>query len=112
VYPTRVNWLLSMLFLEPHSDGTILPVRAHPGARRNEIRGEQDGMLKVSVTQAPEKGKANKAVIELLSKKLGLKKSQFELVSGETSHQKRFLVRGIEPDELAERIKQACPVDQ
>jgi uncharacterized protein len=91
--------------LEPHADGTILPVRAHPGSRRNEIRGVQDGMLKVSVTQAPEKGKANKAVIELLAKKLGLKKSQIELIAGETSHQKRFLVRGITPDELAERIR-------
>ena len=91
-------------YLEPHADGTILPVRAHP-ARRNEIRGVQDGMLKVSVTQAPEKGKANKAVIELLSKKLGLKKSQIELIAGETSHQKRFLVREITPDELAERFR-------
>jgi hypothetical protein len=94
-----------MPFLEPHADGTILPVRAHPGARRNEIRGVQDGMLKVSVTQSPEKGKANKAVIELLSKKLGLKKSQIELIAGETSHQKRFLVREITPDELGERIR-------
>ena len=91
--------------LEPHADGTILPVRAHPGARRNELRGVQDGMLKVSVAQAPEKGKANKAIVELLSKKLGLKKSQIELIAGETSHQKRFLVRGIRHDELAERIR-------
>jgi uncharacterized protein len=91
--------------LEPHADGTILPVRAHPGARRNEIRGVQDGMLKVSVTAAPEKGKANKAVVELLTKKLGLKKSRIELIAGETSHQKRFLVREIKPVELAERIE-------
>jgi hypothetical protein len=91
--------------LESHPDGTILPIRAHPGARRNEIRGVQDGMLKVSVTQGPEKGKANKAVIELLAKKLGLKKSQIELIAGETSHQKRFLLRGVTPDELAERIR-------
>jgi uncharacterized protein len=96
-----------MILLEPHADGTILPVRAQPGARRNEIRGEQDGQLKVCVTQAPEKGKANKAVAELLAKKLGLKKSQFELISGETSHQKRFLVRGIGPKELAERTERA-----
>ena len=52
-----------MLALEPHPDGTILPVRAQPGARRNEIRGVQDGMLKVCVTQSPEKGKANKAIV-------------------------------------------------
>jgi uncharacterized protein len=93
-----------MLALSLHPEGTILPVRAQPGARRNEIRGEQDGALKVCVTQSPEKGKANKAVVELLSKSLGLKKSQIELIAGETSHQKRFLVRGITADELARRI--------
>jgi uncharacterized protein len=97
-----------MIALEPHADGTILPVRAQPGARRNEIRGVQDGQLKVCVTQAPEKGKANKAVAELLAKKLGLKKSQIALLSGETSHQKRFLVAGISPKELAARIEQAA----
>jgi uncharacterized protein len=99
---------MTLPLLEPHPNGTILRVRAHPGARRNEIRGVQDGMLKVSVTQAPEKGKANKAVIELLSKKLGLKKSQIELLSGETSHQKRFLVREITTEELAARIERAA----
>jgi uncharacterized protein len=87
--------------LEPHPEGTILPVRASAAARSNEIRGEQDGMLRVSVTQAPEKGKANKAMIEVLSKRLGLRKSRFSLVSGETSRQKKFLVRAITPDELA-----------
>jgi uncharacterized protein (TIGR00251 family) len=94
-----------MLALEPHRDGTILPVRAHPGARRNEIRGLQDGALKVSVTQAPEKGKANKAVIELLSKQLGLRKSQIELLAGETSSQKRFLLRDVTADDLRRRIE-------
>jgi uncharacterized protein len=96
-----------MLSLEPHPNGTILPVRAQPGARRNEIRGEQAGMLKVCVTQSPEKGKANKAVIELLSKSLRLKKSQIELIAGETSHQKRFLVRDVTAAELANRIAAA-----
>ncbi len=93
-----------MIALQPHPEGTILPVRAHPGSRRNEIRGEQDGMLKVCVTQSPEKGKANKAVVELMAKSLGLRKSQIELISGETSHQKRFLIRGIMPEELAQKL--------
>ena len=96
-----------MIDLQPHAEGTILPVRAQPGARRNEIRGEQDAMLKVCVTQAPEKGKANRALIALLSKKLSLRKSQIELIAGETSSKKRFLVRGIAPKALAERIRQA-----
>ena len=95
-----------MIALEPHSEGTILPVRAHPGARRSEIRGHQNGMLKVSVTQAPEKGKANKAIVALLAEQLSLRKSQIELISGETSAQKRFLIRGIASAELLERMDQ------
>ncbi len=36
-------------------------------ARRNEFLGEQDGALRVSVTQSPERGKANKAIVELFA---------------------------------------------
>jgi uncharacterized protein len=93
-----------MILLDPHPDGTVLPVRAQPGARRNEIRGVQAGMLKVCVTQSPEKGKANKAIVELLCKQLSLRKSQIELLSGETSHNKRFLVRGVSPTQLTASI--------
>jgi len=93
-----------MIDLQPHPEGVILPVRAHPGARRNEVRGPQDGMLKVDVTQVAEKGKANKAVIEVLSKQLGLKKSQLELLAGETSQHKRILVRGVTLEQLRQRI--------
>jgi hypothetical protein len=94
-----------MIALQPHAEGTILPVRASPGARRNEVRGAHDGMLKVSVTQAPEKGKANKALIEVLAKALAVKKSQIALVSGETASEKKFLVRGVPPEDLAQRLE-------
>ncbi len=94
-----------MIDLEPHAEGVVLPLRAQPGAKRNEIRGLQDGMLKVSVTQVAEKGKANKALVEVLAKGLGLRKSQFALLSGETSSHKRFLVRGVSREELAELIR-------
>ncbi len=96
-----------MIDLERHAEGTVVAVRAQPGARRNEIRGEQDGALKVCVTAAPEKGKANKAIVAVLSKSLSLRKSQIELIAGETARRKRFLVRGIDLDELARRIEQA-----
>jgi uncharacterized protein len=95
-----------MLALERHPEGTLLPVRAQPGSRRNEIRGEQDGALKVCVTQSPEKGKANKAIVELLCKALSLRRSQVQLIAGETSRQKRFLIRGVEPDVLARHVFQ------
>ena len=94
-----------MLDLQSQPDGVILPVRAQPGARRNEVRGIQEGALKVCVTQAPEKGKANKAITEVLSKWLGVRKSQIELISGETASAKKFLVRQCTKEELAERIE-------
>lgn len=93
-----------MIALEAHAEGTILPVRAHPAARRNEIRGEQEGMLKVSVTQAPERGKANKAIVQCVAKNLGLKKSQIEVIAGQASHHKRLLIRGASAEEIAAAI--------
>ena len=81
-----------------------MPVRAQPGANKSELRGEQNGCLKVAVTQIAEKGKANKAVIALLSKQLKLRKSQIELIAGGTSQQKRFLIHNIRCDELQRRL--------
>jgi uncharacterized protein len=94
-----------VIVLEPHDDGVILPVRAQPGSRNSELRGELNGVLKVAVTQVAEKGKANQAIIALLSKQLGLRKSQIELLSGTTSAQKKFLVRGPNIDQLREVIE-------
>jgi len=94
-----------MIGVESHPEGSVLPVRAHAGARRNEVAGEHDGMLRVSVTQAPEKGKANKAIAELLAHRLGVRKRCVELLSGETSVQKRFLIREVSATELVQRIQ-------
>jgi uncharacterized protein (TIGR00251 family) len=96
-----------VIHLESHKEGVVLAVRALPGSRRDEIRGEHGGALKVAVTQAPEKGKANKAIIELLARRLGIKRSQFELLSGETTAQKRFLIRGVTADALLSILGQA-----
>jgi uncharacterized protein (TIGR00251 family) len=88
-------------------DGVILPVRVQPGARRNGVAGEHAGALKISVTQAAEKGKANAAAIDALCDALKLRPRQLELISGATSRQKRFLVRGLGIEELNQRISQA-----
>lgn len=96
-----------MIELSSHSDGIILPVRAQPGASKNALRGEQNGMLKVSVTQIAEKGKANKAIIDVLAKALGLRRSQVELIAGDLQSQKRFLIRDIAVEDLAGRITAA-----
>jgi uncharacterized protein len=90
--------------LEETPDGILLPVQAQPRARKNTLAGWHAGRLKVSVTQVPEKGKANQALLKVLVKALGLKRSQIELVSGETSAQKLFCVQGLTAEELFSRI--------
>ena len=94
-----------MIAIEHHPNGTILPVRAQPGAKKNEIRGEHDGALRICVTQAPEKGKANQAIIRLLAKTLGFRRSQIELLTGETASQKRFLILGADPEKTAKILE-------
>jgi uncharacterized protein (TIGR00251 family) len=83
-----------MLTLRETADGVIVAVQAHAGGRKNGITGIHDGRIKVSVTQVAEKGKANKAILEVLCRALGLSKSQVTLVSGETSSQKTFALSG------------------
>ena len=86
--------------LEQNPRGVILPVRAHAGARRNAILGVREGALRVAVTAAPEKGKANRAITVLLSKTFDVPKSAIDLISGEASPQKRFLLQGVELDRI------------
>ncbi len=90
--------------IEPNAAGAVLVVRAQPGSRAKGIFGVQDGALKVGVTQVAEKGKANKAIIEVLASSLGLRKSQIELESGAHSTRKRFLIRGISVAELERKV--------
>jgi uncharacterized protein (TIGR00251 family) len=89
-----------------HAEGLVLPVRAQPGARRSGVQGEQAGALKVTVTAPPEDGRANRALVEVLREVLRLKRSQLELLSGATSRDKQFLVRGLPRAELEARLAQ------
>lgn len=100
-----------MIPLESRAEGVLIPVKALPGAKRNECRGESDGALRLCVTVAPEKGKANKALCELLAKLLDVKKSQVELVSGETNPKKVFLVRNVSVEEITERVNRLLSVE-
>lgn len=63
------------------------------------VGGNHDGALKVWVTASPEKGRANKAIIQALTEALGIRKSQIVLISGDTHRRKLFEV-GVARDTL------------
>jgi len=94
-----------MIDLAPHGRGTVLPVRAQPNARRSGLLGERAGALRVGVTVAPEKGKANAALAAVLADALGCRASAVVLLSGETSRDKRFLILDVEPGALRARLE-------
>jgi uncharacterized protein len=82
-----------------HSKGLTVAVRLTPGARVSAITGLADTVdggvaLKASVNVAPEDGKANKALIELLARAWDLPKGALSLLSGATNRQKVVLVEG------------------
>ena len=80
--------MTSPIALRETTDGCILPVRVHPGARRNDITGVHDGALKISLTTPPTDGRANDALIAFIAERLRVPRSQVTLLSGATSRGK------------------------
>jgi len=89
-----------MIELRESGQGVVLSVKVQPKAAADAIVGEYGGALKVAVTAPPEKGKANAAVIALLSKELGVRKSQIEIVAGRTTRLKTLRIRGLTKEAL------------
>lgn len=92
--------------IKPVSDGVHVAVRVAPRASRDAIQGptEDKAALKVAVTAAPEGGKANAAVIKLLSKQWHVPKSAISVASGATSRNKVLRLTG-DPDDLRRRLE-------
>ena len=96
-----------MINVTSHAEGAILPVWARPGARSNRVLDEHDGALRVGVVAAPEGGRANDAIVEVLAETLNLKPSQISLIGGATARAKRFLIAGLSAEDLLTRIESA-----
>jgi hypothetical protein len=90
---------MSGAMIRATAQGVTLAVRAQPGAKRTAIvgiYGEGDAaQLKIAVQSPPVDGKANAALIEFLAETFGLARNRVEIVSGEISRSKVFLVRGV-----------------
>jgi uncharacterized protein len=92
------------VMLKEHAQGVVVLVRAQPGSRKEGIIGTHAGRLKVAVHAAPEKGKANAALVEVIAEALGVKRNQISLISGETSQDKAFLVAGVMAGDVEQRL--------
>jgi len=82
-----------------------LSVKVVPGFSRNQIVGSLGDALKIKVMAPPEKGKANEAVVELLSMKLGISTDDIEVESSQSSPSKVVAVTGMDDDAIKKAFK-------
>lgn len=86
---------------------TRLRLRVSPGATRSEVTGRHGDRWKVRVAAAPERGRANDAVVGLLADRLHVPRGSVSVVSGHASRDKVVELRGIGPDEAARLLEDA-----
>jgi hypothetical protein len=79
--------------------GVTLAVRAQPGAKKTAITGiygeGPTAQLKIAVQSPPVEGRANSALIAFLADLFNLSKSKVELLTGDLSRSKVFLLYGV-----------------
>ncbi|HUW18490.1 MAG TPA: DUF167 domain-containing protein [Sedimentisphaerales bacterium] len=85
--------------------GVVFEAKVVPGGSQTCVCGLLGEMLKIKVSAAPEKGKANKCLVEFLARKLAVKKNAISIISGQTNPVKSVQVLGISGQMLLERLK-------
>ena len=94
--------------LENTNEGLIIRLKIIPNSSRNEAVWE-NGALKIKITAQPIENKANKALVEFLSKKLKTAKSNIKIVKGELNKEKTLLIYGFDEKiflEIFERLEE------
>jgi len=80
-----------------------LRVRVTPGAPRSEVVGRHGDAWKLRVRAAPERGRANDDLVELLAERLGIARARVRVVAGATARDKVVELDGLTLDD-AERL--------
>jgi uncharacterized protein (TIGR00251 family) len=86
---------------------TRLRLRVSPGAARSAVVGRHGDAWKVRLAAAPERGRANDALVELLSETLAVPRSTVRLVSGAASRDKIVELAGLDPETIDDRLHRA-----
>jgi uncharacterized protein (TIGR00251 family) len=86
---------------------TRVEVTVSPAAARSELVGRHGAGWKARVAAPPERGKANRALEELLAEALGVPREQVAVVAGRASRRKVVEVKGLEAPEVVRRLEAA-----
>jgi uncharacterized protein len=86
---------------------TTLNIRVTPNAKANQIIAISEGTIRVKIRAAAKDGKANAELIHFLSGILDCRRSQFEIVKGETTRNKVVEIQNSNPAEIWPKLKKA-----
>jgi uncharacterized protein (TIGR00251 family) len=98
-------------FFQPSAQGYLLRLTVVPGAQRTQVVGLYGDRLKVRLAAPPEKGSANRELIDFLARSLNLPKSSFKLTLGASSRAKVVAVNDPPPD-LGDRLCRLVPASK
>jgi uncharacterized protein (TIGR00251 family) len=88
----------------PDDNCSHLNLKVTTNAVHSTITGYKDGVLLVKIAAPPVKGKANRELVVLLSRTLGVSKSAISIVKGQKSRNKVVSVEGLNGKEIIERL--------
>jgi len=95
---------MSNLAVQEINGGVVFTAKIVSGSSRTAVCGLLDEMLKIKVSAPPEKGKANKSLLDFLAKQLGVKRNAVSIISGKTSAVKSVQVLGISSEQLSKKL--------
>ena len=81
------------------NEGIVVNLRISPNAKKNEIIKDGE-IIKVKITALPIDGKANKALVEYLSKNFKIPKTSIAILKGETSKEKTILFKTLDEEKV------------
>ena len=85
--------------LKETKDGLIVNIKISPNSKKNEIVREEE-YTKIKITAQPIDGKANKALVEFLSKNFKIPKTSIKILKGGTSKEKTILFETKDEEKL------------
>jgi len=81
-----------------------ITVKVVPRASRDAVLGWKEDVLRVAVTAAPERGRANEAIIRVLAERLEVPRGSVALLPGHTSPRKVIEINGLNEATVKERL--------
>ncbi|UCC96581.1 MAG: DUF167 domain-containing protein [Phycisphaerales bacterium] len=101
---------MANLIVQECSEGVVFAAKIVPGSSGpTRICGLLDGMLKVKVSAAPEKGKANDCLVKFLAEELGVKRNTLGIISGQRSPVKHVRASGMSAEALLKKLNLTKP---